>query len=127
MDRAEDEAHLAAARIGSDAVRGGLHGHRELAHQPGHLVGEVDRQRWPRGVSSRTRYLDGEVVGGRGDRPDPAAQLAGIQLGVAVHPEQRLDPVQAAIGDDVQGSTGQALLGGLEDEPDPAAHPTRTG
>ena len=64
-----------------------------------------------------------DQVGGGGDGPDPDAEPAHLQLGVAVQGVDRADPFQHPVGDHVDRAAGQALLGRLEDQPDPAPQP----
>ena len=77
---------------------------------------------WPPGPGHP--HLD-PVAGGR-DRAGAHAELAGVQAGVAVQGEDPADRGDAARREHVEGAAG-GLLGGLEDEPDPAGQQARGG
>ena len=61
-------------------------------------------------------YLD--LVGRAGDRTLADADLTQVQGGVAVEAEDLLDTVERPALNDLEGSPGHDLLGGLEDQPD---------
>ena len=71
----------------------------------------------PGGVAAAAREGDLDLVGRGRDRADAQADLAGVERRVAVQREDAVDPDETVLGDDVLGTTGHDLLGGLEDEP----------
>ena len=75
----------------------------------------------PGGVAALGGHRDGHRVRGGGDGPDARADLADVDLGVAVQRVDLLDAVEDALVDRRLGAAGLDLLGGLED----AAHPDR--
>ena len=75
------------------------------------------------GVPARPGQVHRDQVGGGGDGPDPDPEPAHLQLGVTVEGVDDADPFQHPVADDVDRPAGQALLGRLEDQPDPAGQP----
>jgi hypothetical protein len=61
---------------------------------------------------------DFEPVAGGGDGTLPQTDLPGVHLGIAVHGEDLPDTLQHPALDDVGGTSGKDLLGGLEEQPD---------
>ena len=93
---------------------------RQVGDHPGDGVDQVAGQVGAGGVPAGPGQVDLDQVGGGGDGPDPDAEPADLQLGVAVEGVDGADPFQHPVGDDVDGAAGQALLGRLEDQPHPA-------
>ncbi len=112
------EHQLERARLTDEAVDRRLKSRDQLAEDPHEIDGETGSGR----VAARTAepYLD--HVGSRGQRPDPAPDLSDVDLGVAVQPEHPDDPLEPALGDDVDSTPGHGLLRRLEDESDRATH-----
>src|SRR5690606_23955492 len=97
------------AGVDPSGKRGGQLG-EDLGEGEDEIGGEVG----PRGVASGTGHVDRDLVAGGGDGAHPQAELADVDLGVAVQAEDAVDPGEAAGGHDLQGTAGQ-LLSGLED------------
>ena len=87
---------------------------------PAEGVHQVDGQVRAGGVPAGTGQGDLDGVRGRGERAGAHADQAGRQLRVAVQRVDRGDVLERAGGDHLGRAGRHALLGGLEDQPDPA-------
>ena len=92
----------------------------QLGDQLAERVGEVLGQVRAGGVPAAAGEPDRERVGGAGERADPQADLADVDGGVAVQAVDVPDAVEGAGGDHLERTAGHHLLGGLEQQPDPA-------
>ena len=121
MHRAPDH-HGGRARIQPAGEQG-----RQPGDDGAERVHQVGRQVRPGGVAARPEDPQIHHVRGGGDgaglEPDPA----GLQPRIAVQREQSAHPVQRAGGDHIVRAAGKDLLGGLEDQPHPAADVTGPG
>jgi hypothetical protein len=78
-------------------------------------------------VAARAGQLDLDRVRGRGERAGAHPDQAGRQLRVAVQREDRGDVLERAGRDHLRRPGRERLLGGLEDQPDPAGQLTALG
>ena len=92
----------------------------QLGDDLGQRVGQVLGQVRARGVAAGAGQGHVEVVGRAGDRALAQADPADVQGRVAVQAEDPLDTVERAQLDQRQRAAGHHLLGGLEEQPDPA-------
>jgi hypothetical protein len=125
-DRVVDGARLDAAEADRQArARVDHAGQRpgQVGDHPRDRVDEIGGQVGSGGVPTWSAQPDLHQVRGGGDRPDPHADLADVDLGVAVEREDGGDVLDLEGVDDVNGAAGDLLLGRLEDQPHAAAQP----
>ena len=90
----------------------------QVSDDAGSECDHVDGQLGASGVAARARQGDHGQVGGRGDRAGLEPDGADIEFRLAVQADDRVDPIEAVVGDDIECAARYPLLGGLENEPD---------
>src|SRR3972149_4645626 len=70
----------------------------------------------PGRVAARPVDGDEETVGWAGDRPRLEADLTGWEGGIYMECDDRLDPPDGSLAQQLVGTTREQFLGGLEDE-----------
>ena len=83
---------------------------------------QVDGELGARGVAARSAHDDLDRVGGRGERSRAQADLAEVDLGIAVQSEHVRRAGDPPLPHDLHGTTGDRLLTRFEDKTHRARH-----
>ena len=124
MDGSEDDDDLiiSISRRTIRSAQPSPHLTRHRGGELGHHVHQVDGELGARGVAARSAHDDLDRVGGRGECSRAQADLAEVDLGIAVQSKHVRRAGDPPLPNDLHGTSGDRLLTRFEDQAHGARH-----